>query len=317
MDQNIADLINITEFDSKTSADLTKNLDETSKEGQQLCSMTECDINTPPAQDSPKNILNILNNDCMQAIFQRVDNVRDFYSAANACVRFQENAIACFSFGEIKIQQIFYQETYNTLLFNSDVDINQFFELFGSRIKSVNVSSIWTDIEHSVLDETLDSISLHCGITLTKLELIAWEGYVYEPKLPFYALETLSLENIGLRNIDPMFIFPKLTTLSVIDLMDQNMDWLANHFPKLIYINYANCEYLTDEILIEFQNCNPQLKSYEFSMSYNSTPFVWKNIEKRLPNIVEINGYMNDFGENIVHLSKLKYLTKLFLMGMP
>lgn len=55
-------------------------------------------IALPPPQDSPKHILNALNDKCIQQIFSYLisGGILDFFSAAEVCKKFQENAKACF-----------------------------------------------------------------------------------------------------------------------------------------------------------------------------------------------------------------------------
>lgn len=95
------------------------------------------DIDTPPAQDSPKNILNILNNDCLQAIFRKVDNMRDIYSVAHVCVRFQQNAIECSTFREVEFRwrkvSVNQNNDHGTVFEGKmdEVDMKRFLELFA------------------------------------------------------------------------------------------------------------------------------------------------------------------------------------------
>lgn len=59
-------------------------------------STSDSGINTQlqraPADDSPKNILNLLNDHCLCEIFKRIDHVADIHAISNVCTRF--NAIA-------------------------------------------------------------------------------------------------------------------------------------------------------------------------------------------------------------------------------
>lgn len=61
-------------------------------------------INDPPDQASPTHILNVLNNDCIQEVFRRLQSIEDFLNAAEVCTQFQENAKHCFP----PIYKVFY-----------------------------------------------------------------------------------------------------------------------------------------------------------------------------------------------------------------
>lgn len=62
--------------------------------------------NYVPAQDSPKHILNALNDYCIQIILRKLTNPSDFVRAAETCYRFQANALECFpcDFGKLTFQ---------------------------------------------------------------------------------------------------------------------------------------------------------------------------------------------------------------------
>lgn len=196
--------------------------------------MADCDINTPPGQDSPKNILNILNNDCLQAIFRKLNGVRDIYSVAHVCTRFQQIAIECSTIEKLQIRYETPTETKtnnNQVLFlnneENDVCAKRFLELFGSRIKSIqcDFTTLLSSIKHEDEDGTLDLISLHCRKTLNELRLKGENGkYDYELRLPFQALRTLSLEytRFGNKNLAPMFQVKtmKMMTVKTMEMMN-------------------------------------------------------------------------------------------------
>lgn len=68
--------------------------------------MEDDDIALPSARDSPKNIINILTDDCLQA------------AEAEVCTRFQNNAKMCFPFRNIRFGCNMSQEKTNEVFFN-------------------------------------------------------------------------------------------------------------------------------------------------------------------------------------------------------
>lgn len=85
-----------------------------------------------PPHDSPSNILNTLNDDCIQAILVRITNVPDFANASQACERFQENAKLCFP---SRFKSI---ELCSCELFKNREALLSFFRIFGNSIRSIS-----------------------------------------------------------------------------------------------------------------------------------------------------------------------------------
>lgn len=247
-----------------TSAKSTKKRIRYSKEDQQLFPLEE-------AKDSSKNILNILNNDCLQAILQKLDNVSDFYSAANVCVRFQQNAIECFPFRVIQIRCKSTKKpntSYNDVLFfnaksKKDANMKTFLQLFGLRIKIIHCcfkeqrEGFESNIEYWERVEILDVISLHCRKSLNELILEGPKFFQWGNRIrsPFQSLKILTLIHFDMPEIDPKLIFPELKTLSVDNSLSE--EWIR--------YRYTYCHFITKELLIIFQNRNPQLRSIEFN----------------------------------------------------
>lgn len=54
-------------------------------------------ITEPPPQNSPNHILDALSDKCIQRILSYlIRDIRDFYSAAKVCRKFQDNAKECY-----------------------------------------------------------------------------------------------------------------------------------------------------------------------------------------------------------------------------
>ena len=56
----------------------------------------------PSVPHLPEHDITTLNNDCIQEIFRRVTNLKDFLSTARVCKRFADNAKACVQAGHRK-----------------------------------------------------------------------------------------------------------------------------------------------------------------------------------------------------------------------
>lgn len=278
--------------------------------------MAENDINVPPAQESPKNIVNILNDDCLQLILLKLDKVCDFWRAAKVCTRFQENAKICYPFKRLSFSAEIWK---GYTLFEHMEGI---LKLFGHRIKSISCIShsrnkILNHNEHFAL------ISKYCRKTLTELELRTCDT-IYDFKLPFEALEKLNMHRCSfILRTEASFIFPNLRYLKFhYSQCDKNVQWLVNHFPKLQEF-YFDLLSISDDKFAEFQNHNPQLKSLRFYIyrvyfkDRNKLPLIWKNIENRLPNIENLFLRINTpiSKEEFIHVSNLRCLKKFRLVN--
>lgn len=282
---------------------------------EELASMAENDINVTPAHDSPKNILNILDNDCLQMILMKLNYLRDFFRAAEVCTRFQENAKACFPFKKVVFTYVRHWYTYiyerkmNRLLLK---DANSFLSIFGQKIETIkcNLQDLPEINDYQmILDENFNSISKYCGKTLNELKI--YGDMTVEFQRPFEALEKLYVVKTTFKYFDSKFIFPELKFLCL-NHCKSHLNWLANKFPKLQYVNLYE-ESLTEDMFIEFQNQNSQIKSLIFNISYWRSPLTYKDIENRLPNIVNLYLNLQGYNPEINSIGNLRHLKKFHL----
>lgn len=236
-----------------------------------LTQSAEDDINIAPAQDSPKNINNILNDDCIQAILSKLKHAKDFLNAAEVCIRFQENAQLCFPFKRISFGKSNYR---HTILFEST---EKFVRIFYSRIKCINckfhVGS--THRDHKLYQESLDLISYYCGNTLTELNIMSHaSNSILTFRLPLPALNKLQLNNVHFLNFNPTLIFPTLKSLQLLFCYEtESLKWLENEFSKLEHVEFKFSR-LTIEMFTEFKNRNTQLQIKEEKILGNKPYFV-------------------------------------------
>lgn len=188
------------------------------------------DIDSPPAHDSPKNILNILVDDCIEQILRLVlsRDINDFFSAAATCKRFQETAKSFESeFRSIAIG------TGSPILVNH---VPMVLRHFGHLIESIT----WKPEGNSENnDKIFNLIGKYCGKTLRELTVHEYNPTVNEGN-PFPALQTLILKNGSYNCSEPWFIRP---------------------FPSLMRVEFNEMCDLTECMLTAFMSSNPQLQS--------------------------------------------------------
>lgn len=241
----------------------------------------------PPDQWSHKHILNALNNFCIQEIFRRLQNIGDFVSVAEVCIRFQDNARKCFP----PIYKVFYFDNHPSES-NKDLvlplnRVQSFLTIFGDLIETI----VWGDIQEIVClkppyerdNRNLRILAENCGKSVTELKI---RGRFIDFNIlnRFQALETLEIEYTSgeslRREYSILFFFnlfllcinyfkaskpepfSKLKRLKMSELLGDR-DWLKQTFPKLIeaeFIDIIKDEIKNENTLIEFINQNPQLQ---------------------------------------------------------
>lgn len=270
----------------------------------------EIDINIPPEQNSPKNIMNILNGDCLQAIFVKIKDVYDLWSTAKVCTRFQKNVIACFPFKELRFG---YHSGENAVKFD---DAASFLSVFGSKIKSIVFTTSYSDHTSAEHKKNLNLIAKYCGKTLNRLD-ICGTGITHNLCMPMQALKRLLLSDDSFHNFASTF--PEMEFLRFKNhKTGPHLELIKNHFPKLrTFALYS--ESLTNDIFIEFQKRNPQLETLVIGNYKNLASSIWESIADNLPNIStlrilnikSISEYQ--YGPEIAHISRLRNLSYLEL----
>lgn len=144
-------------------------------------------MDSPPAQDSPKNILNALNNYCLQKIFRRLESPEDLLNIARTCTRFQENAKSGFGFGMISIGDYWFERERGAYLPMKHVI--GFLSNFGHLIKELE----WRASRNTKINiKVADAIARFCSRTL--IELIIMHYHSKFPKqFGFKFLQRLTL----------------------------------------------------------------------------------------------------------------------------
>lgn len=246
------------------------------------------DVNDPPAQDSPKHILNALNDFCIQLILRHLDNVRDLLSAAEVCTRFQENAKQCYRqrYKAIRITKLLSIFGVPIDLHVSDVPpdrLESFLSRFGHLIHFIKIDDLGISDDGTIFD----MIAQFCGKTLRVLETsmhIHSELLHMNTWAPFQALEALILSNVSLKHFCAL---PQLQYLCLECVVLDDYDELLHIFRKLQAIKFIKLAGLTNSMFIEFMAKNRQLKSITINgCSVTTTPF--RYMARLVPHLVHL-----------------------------
>lgn len=290
-------------------------------------------METAPLQDSPKNILNILNDDCIQAILVRIEYLRDFLSVAETCRRFQRNAKECFrsiyGFGNI----LFLGEFSNNLRninHTSAMPFNRvhiFLNIFGHLITEIWLSHEDYHDEKSQ-EEILKIIAHFCGKTLQKLKLRKFDCDLNTLSL-FSALQRLDVaHSVPSRNFETHL---NITTLYVSGIVIKYKkgrpltDWIVQKFSNLEVAEFHTMN-IKRNMLNQFLTLNPQLKSLYILFGRNLTSSILRDISDRVPNLEEFHigircnhraDNIQTMNSNMTHISRLLKLKTLFIKRTP
>lgn len=252
----------------------------------------------PPAQDSPKHILNVLNDDCIQMCLRKLTEWQDFTSAALVCTRFQANARACFP-PNLKERIWFYHEDVRS----NPMALHNFLCIFGDLLQCVILWFDW-DKRGKEDDDFINLLAQCCGKTLKKLSIME-----YHPNknfaLEFKALEILELNHFPIINL----------------CINADRCWFYQEIPQLSKIRFVFSEGLTNDIITGFMKLNPQLRALDVGLSVRDgvTTSILQDISDCSPNLQELSIRVDNYGasmptyENFIHLRGLRKLTSLYI----
>lgn len=312
-------------------------------------SLTQNSNGDRPAVDSPENILNALNNDCVQEILRRLP-IKDFLNAAQTCKRFRKNAKECFPYKSFYIFSDYRQNEKRLLPIHQ---VKDFLIIFGHLIKKIYWldTSKWKSIfSGNNRNDITDAIADYCGETLIELEIIN-QLIEFKKDTRFNSLEYLYLKNVTVRRFA---LFPQLKRWDMINVSDYNallhdtrlpivssavncivrnneyvntrfsraalFDWMRQKFPSLTIARIIHNPFLTDDVVIEFQKLNPLLTMFAVFQpkpKYVSTS-VLEDIAFRLPHLksldfrhIKMNPNMHSVLKDV--LLELKHLDTIYL----
>lgn len=276
------------------------------------CQNPSIDMHDPPGEDSPRHMLNMLNNYCIQAIFERINDVRDYHSAANVCTLFQANAIKCFP---VRFKDLVIEDDDALLAIRGpSIEIplsaaKNYLKILGAQIQSLS----WCCQTNG--NDVLNTIAEYCGKTLLSLRSeyphTNWTNIL--PHLT--ALEKLDVEISNLTNFE---LHLPLKHLRLVFGMrpDPVNAWFIQNFPQLESFTLNFMKNLTNDMVIDFLNLNPQLRCLKIHYCFKVGTDIFNDIGRRLPHLEEIGFESNSnitFDENIRQLRHLKKLKSLSL----
>ncbi|XP_055297574.1 uncharacterized protein LOC129566062 [Sitodiplosis mosellana] len=262
-------------------------------------------VEMPPAQDSPKHILNALNDDCIQSIFRQMDCVRDFLSAAETCRGFQENAKLTF---RTKYRKIRVGELYNKSDNTNTVTVNRLpslLNIFGHLIVNIyfDGEELHNDIQNMIAD--------HCGKTLRTFKICSSNVVNFNTRSPFQALAELEILDTNIRNFECTSQLRRLVIWGRVS----DWEWLIQPFPQLEIVTLYVVHELRFDQAVEFLKLNPQLKSLYIRLCKQITPQIYENIANLTPNLeklfVHLHSSSPSLNEHMLHIGKLQNLRSL------
>lgn len=264
---------------------------------------------TPPEQDSPHQILNKLDDDCLRVVFQFL-NLNDLCNAAEACTRFNKQAKDAFS---MKYKNLNMAE----FKLKNENQIDSLLKNFGPMIVSLKVSSYrFEDICRG--DDFLLKIQTKCE----NLKDLSLEGFSDFGQLqPLFAkLERLALEycEFDHRMTDLLGVCKKLKKLCLDSCETESTAYITQNFPMLEEACLNDLENLSEDVMNGFVTSNPTLEKLKilcFSKTFTTRWF--SSIGQHLPNLKELEIFEDDctivgnFQEDIKFLGQLKSLQLL------
>lgn len=267
----------------------------------------------PPPQDSPRNILNALNDDCLERMF-KLFNLVDLTAAADVCVRFQQHAIDVFN---LKYKHVVKRE--DIAEFKGPVKFKMMLRHFGSLIHSLSIDKNY--LKGNAVD-LLNMISEYAPV-LKELTLDGFNvggggnGSVNGVHKLFARLEKLTLFECEFKN-GARKLFASCAELKHLSLnmCEWNNRCIDQKFPKLEEMHLYDFSDMEDDELEMFIISNPSLKRMSICDNMNSYEVdMMQTIGEHLKNLEElkIDEIFFDERSEFQSLGDLPLLRKLSL----
>ncbi|XP_055308945.1 uncharacterized protein LOC129572857 [Sitodiplosis mosellana] len=240
----------------------------------------------PPAHDSPKHILNVLIDDCVDEIFRRIFCLEDFLNMSEVCQRFQKSAKNCFRM-QFKLVYLFKRYRQEAICVPSTRAI-ALLNTFGPSIQGLQFQTT-SDEEHN--DEIFESIVKFTSKTLKELHIDCYTmcHTIDFEQMPFPALEILHLGSVLPKNIEQIVSHLKGLSISHIE-----PSCFIREFPRLEMFRivedyFHDVNYITDDMFCEFVSLNPQLQRLAVIHCNKLTPLILQAIGDNSMNLVELS----------------------------
>lgn len=266
-------------------------------------------MDRPPAQDSTKNILNVLNDDCIEEIFRRIFCLEDFLNMADVCQRFQQNAKNCF---RMQFKHVYLNHCHITGGdFVPSERVIPFLNTFGPFIHGLKLIIKPQTIINLKPDDIFKSIVKFTSATLKELYIGCYNPDFAQTQ--FSALEVLRLFWSIPKNFEQV---PSLKELEY--MYDKKLPNFMRTISQLESLSLLS-SVVTDDIIIDLLPRNPQLKRLNFRRCYKLTPLILKHIADNSRDLVELSlrtlsPGTSSLGTNLTHdmvNTNLQYLGAL------
>ncbi|XP_031638550.1 uncharacterized protein LOC116350768 [Contarinia nasturtii] len=237
----------------------------------------------PPDQDSPKNILNALNDDCLREIMKKL-HFTTLNSIVNVCLRFDRVGMEAFSNKYLHKKIDIFDLEYNRR--PTMAQIEHFLIKFGSRISSLSILNSPSIASHNEA-ERVSLFEMFCRYckNLNSLELsllyISNET-LYENRPIFEKLKNLRLYFAPSAILDIISVCSKLETLEIHTFEEIDYDDVFKMklsvmppkigLPKLVearIIPYRSNNHSIDAAINRFIELNTKLKVLEIPGCFN------------------------------------------------
>lgn len=245
-------------------------------------------MDQPPAQDSTKHILNVLNDDCIEEIFRRIFFLEDFLNMAEVCQRFQQSAKNCF---RMQFKCVYLDGREKDLKYSLPSErAIPFLNAFGPFIRELKWRRKWeNESTQKYNDDIFKSIVKFTGKTLKELYIEKYSPDFAQTQ--FSALEILRLHQGIPKN------FEQVPPLKGLEYIDGYIDGISNFISEYHFFMrtmsrlewfFLSSKIITDDIICEFLSLNPQLQRLNLFKCNKLTSFVLKAIADNLINLVEL-----------------------------
>lgn len=198
--------------------------------------------------NQPDQILNLLNDDCLLAIFAYLSFI-DLTIVSQVCVRFNQQAKESFK------QQFKSLDLLNTTLFRDQIET--LIQNFGQFICSLKVNMLKLDLEE---DEFISLICKYCYPNLKELWLTSFDWNKVVTSQTLRSLEKLVLsENQFNRATKLTFAGSEIKELQIEGCSFKFGDWINQRFEKLKEAHFTFNSFFTSQMLNNFIILNPTL----------------------------------------------------------
>ncbi|XP_037024148.1 uncharacterized protein LOC119066035 [Bradysia coprophila] len=268
---------------------------------------------------SSRNILDILNDDCIGHIFRQLEHLEDLFNAATTCKRFWECAMSLkFRFRSVAIENTHHAYSRKDVV--SAHNAPALLRHFGQLAESVELRLVGNQQRG---DEIFELLEKFCGKTLRKLTIANYNpNFNIESQFP--ALEHLTLYNAEPINfwLDSPLKHLAIQNFSEIVEEEYNFQpWFVRNYPHLesVYLNTTEICYDTLTVFLAFNQQLPELdvhSEYLTPMIFQSIGLYSRNIQRLKMKCSEFQEYDSSYlHEELLNLSGLRKLTDFGVSG--